>query len=185
MDNLEFSRLPSPHKPSDVVRVVGWWHGGNREYADDFVLSGIGDDRPANASFYYIGAYVTAKEGHAQSIGEARFDIQKISEGGTLLSDIRRPYSGSGGDGKLKIPAGTYPKLKAPVGAATPMAHSPENRGNMTKLIDQYMSHVSFSRGNPGKSQHSFFSRSIDWPVQYRPSFYWERPHAALSWSSL
>ena len=142
MDNLEFSKLPSPHKPSDIVRVVGWWHGGNREYADDFVLSGIGDDRPANPSFYYIGAFVTAKEGHAQSIGEARFDIREISKGGALLSDIRRPYSGSGGDGRLKIPAGTYPKLKAPVGAS-PMAHSLENRGNMTKLIDQYMSHVS------------------------------------------
>ena len=142
MDKLQFSGLPSPHKPSDVVRVVGWWHGGNREYLDDFALSGIGDDRPANASFYYIGAYVTAKEGHVQSIGEARFDIRIINKGGQLTSDIRRPYSGNGGDGRLAIPAGSYPKPKAPVGADM-KTYSPQNRGNMTKLVDQYMSHVS------------------------------------------
>ena len=143
MDKIQISHLPSPHKPSDVVRVVGWWHGGNREYVDNYVLSGIGDTRPVNASYYYVGAYVTAKEGHLQSIGESRFDLKEITRGGDLVSQIRRPYSGSGGDGTMSIAAGSYPPLRSPIGQIQASSGFQNNKGNMTRLIDQYMSHVS------------------------------------------
>lgn len=141
---ISYASLPRPHKPADVVRKTGWWHGsGGRKYVDDFVLSGISDSRPVGATYYYIGSFVESKEGTLQSIGVARFDAADLAQGGAIQATIRRPYSGPGGDGRMTISGYTPPAAQpanSSIGFWSRRKHASEpDRGNIPKLVDGYI----------------------------------------------
>jgi hypothetical protein len=174
--SITYSSLPSPHSPGDVVRKTGWWHGsGGRKYVDHFVLSGISEPRPPGAIAYYIGSFVESKEGTLQSIGVARFDVGDLEAGASIVSTIRRPYSGRTGDGKLTLSGYPRPAKTAPppsnssIGFWTRRQHAEKpDRGNIPSLIDGYVDFLEkHENGDPSLA----FMKTFKMP-EHREAFY-------------